>query len=114
MRRVMLILLRVARDIGLRHNTSLRENHRRHAKTIVDVIECEIIAAKRKNTIKVAREQSLIRAGKLPRTYPIRDLKRFVAVAELTLQVDEQATLAPSFTHTDIVSKTSRAPLIGA
>jgi hypothetical protein len=75
-------------------------------KTIVDVIECEIIAAKRKNTIKVARDLSLIRAGKLPRSYPIRDLKKFVAVAELTLQVDEQATLAPSFTHTDIVSKT--------
>jgi len=74
-------------------------------KTIVDVIECEIIAAKRKNTIKVAREQSLIRAGKLPRTYPIRDLKKFVAVAELTLQVDEQATLVPSFTQTDIISK---------
>ena len=37
---------------------------------------------------------------------PLRDLTTFVAVAELTLQVDEQATLIPSFTHTDIVSKT--------
>jgi hypothetical protein len=75
-------------------------------KTIVDVIECEIIAAKRKNAIKVARDLNLIRMGKLPKTYPIRDLKRFVAVAELTLQVDAQATLLPSFTQTDIISKT--------
>ncbi len=75
-------------------------------KSIVDVIECELIAAKKKNTLKVAREESLKRMGKLPRTHPVRDLRKFQAVAELTLQVDEQATLAPSFTHTDIVSKT--------
>ena len=75
-------------------------------KTIVDVIECEIIAAKKKNAIKVARDLNLIRMGRLPRTYPIRDLKKFVAVAELTLQVDAQATLIPSFTQTDIISKT--------
>jgi hypothetical protein len=75
-------------------------------KTIVDVIECEIIVAKRKNAIKVARDLNLIRMGRLPRTYPIRDLKKFVAVAELTLQVDTQATLVPSFTQTDIISKT--------
>src|SRR5215510_510315 len=75
-------------------------------KTIVDVIECEIIAAKKKNAIKVARDLNLIRMGRLPRTYPIRDLKKFVAVAELTLQVDAQATLLPSFTQTDIISKT--------
>jgi hypothetical protein len=75
-------------------------------KTIVDVIECEIIAAKKKNAIKVARDLNLIRMGRLPRTYPIRDLKKFVAVAELTLQVDAQATLLPSFTQTDLISKT--------
>src|SRR5262249_32327274 len=75
-------------------------------KTIVEVIECEIIAAKKKNTIRVARDLNLIRMGRLPRTYPIRDLKKFVAVAELTLQVDAQATLVPSFTQTDIISKT--------
>src|SRR5215813_13879195 len=75
-------------------------------KTIVDVVECEIIAAKKKNAIKVARDLNLIRMGRLPRTYPIRDLRKFVAVAELTLQVDAQATLIPSFTQTDIISKT--------
>lgn len=75
-------------------------------KTIVDVLECEIIAAKKKNTVRLARERRLQRMGKLPRNYPLRDLTTFVAVAELTLQVDEQATLIPSFTHTDVVSKT--------
>src|SRR5262245_14813389 len=44
--------------------------------------------------------------GKLPKGYVLRDLTTYVAVAELTLQVDEQATLVPSFTHTDVVSKT--------
>ena len=75
-------------------------------KTIVDVLECEIIAAKKKNTVRLARERRLQRMGKLPKNYPLRDLTTFVAVAELTLQVDEQATLIPSFTHTDVVSKT--------
>jgi hypothetical protein len=75
-------------------------------KTIVDVLECEIIAAKKKNTIRLARERHLQRMGKLPKNYPLRDLTTYVAVAELTLQVDEQATLVPSFTQTDIISKT--------
>jgi hypothetical protein len=75
-------------------------------KTIVDTLECEIIAAKKKNAINVARDLNLIRMGRLPKTYPIRDLKDYVAVAELTLQVDAQATLIPSFTQTDIISKT--------
>jgi hypothetical protein len=75
-------------------------------KTIVDVIECEIIAAKKKNARRVARETLLRRRGKLPKNYVIRDLRQFQAVAELTLQVDEQAVLAPSFSHTDVVSKT--------
>jgi len=75
-------------------------------KTIVDTLECEIIAAKKKNAITVARDLNLIRMGRLPKTHPIRDLKDYVAVAELTLQVDAQATLVPSFTQTDIISKT--------
>ncbi len=105
MRRVMLILCASLVTSGCATLPHFERITGVTPKTIVDVIECEIIAAKRKNTIKVAREQSLIRAGKLPRTYPIRDLKKFVAVAELTLQVDEQATLVPSFTQTDIISK---------
>ena len=105
MRRVMLILCASLVTSGCATMPNFERITGVTPKTIVDVIECEIIAAKRKNTIKVAREQSLIRAGKLPRTYPIRDLKKYVAVAELTLQVDEQATLVPSFTHTDIISK---------
>src|SRR5215467_4661008 len=75
-------------------------------KTIVDTLECEIIAAKKKNAITVARDLNLIRMGRLPKTHPIRDLKDYVAVAELTLQVDAQATLVPSFTQTDIITKT--------
>src|ERR1700704_395052 len=75
-------------------------------KTIVDVLECEIIAAKKKNTLRRIKERRLQRMGLLPKTYIIRDLTTYVAVAELTLQVDEQATLVPAFTQTDIISKT--------
>jgi len=75
-------------------------------KTIVDVLECEIIAAKKKNTLRRIKERRLQRMGLLPKTYTIRDLTTYVAVAELTLQVDEQATLVPAFTQTDIISKT--------
>lgn len=75
-------------------------------KVIVDVLECEIIAAKQKNRIRRARQEELKRMKVLPANYVIPDLERYYAVAELTLQVDEQATLAPSFTHTDPVSKT--------
>lgn len=75
-------------------------------KTIVDVIECEIIAAKKKNNRRIARETMLRRRGQLPKNHVIRDLRSYQAVAELTLQVDEQAVLAPSFSHTDVVSKT--------
>src|SRR5262245_27175816 len=75
-------------------------------KTIVDVIECEIIAAKKKNNIRVNREARLKLLGKLPKNHQIRDLRHFQAVAELTLQVDEQTILAPSFTHTEVVSRT--------
>jgi hypothetical protein len=75
-------------------------------KTIVDVLECEIIAAKKKNALRRVKERRLQRMGLLPKNYVIRDLTTYVAAAELTLQVDEQATLVPSFTHTDVVSKT--------
>jgi len=76
-------------------------------KTIVDVIECEIIAARKKYRIQsdvqwarfLTERQSAKQSQKLP------DLRGFHAVAELTLQVDEQLTLAPTFTHTDVVSK---------
>jgi len=76
-------------------------------KTIVDVIECEIIAARKKYRIRsdvqwarfLTERQSAKQSQKVP------DLRGFHAVAELTLQVDEQLTLAPAFTHTDVVSK---------
>jgi len=106
MRRIALILFASLMTAGCATTPSFDKLTGVTPKSIVDVIECEIIAAKKKNAIKVARDLNLIRMGKLPRTYPIRDLKKFVAVAELTLQVDAQATLLPSFTQTDIISKT--------
>jgi len=86
-------------------------------KTIVETLECEIIAAKKKNDIRVAREKAMARQNQrkkpllpkrpeMPRNNDIKDLRDYVAVAELTLQVDEQATLAPAFTQTDIITKT--------
>jgi hypothetical protein len=74
-------------------------------KTIVDVIECEIIAARKKYRVQSDRQWARFWAGRQTAKYPIRDLRGFHAVAELNLQVDEQLTLAPSFTHTDVVSK---------
>jgi hypothetical protein len=56
-------------------------------KTVVDVIQCELATAK----------ASLAR-----RPNPIL-LQQWTAVAELSLQVDEQATLTPAFTHTGLV-----------
>ena len=105
MRRVMLILCAslvtsaCATTPGFEKLTGVRP------KTIIDTIECEIIATKNKNAIKVARDLNRIRMRELPKTHPIRDLRQYVAVADLTLQVDEQATLVPSFTQTDIISK---------
>jgi hypothetical protein len=60
-------------------------------KDVVQAIECELIDAL--PIWKKALKKEAVK-GKM------------VAVAELTLQVDEQATLTPSFTHTEIVSKT--------
>ncbi len=65
-------------------------------KTIVDVIECELIEARQK--IRDAN-QRLADKKKRP------TLDEWTAVADLTLQVDEEASLAPAFTHTDVVSK---------
>ena len=56
---------------------------------VIDVIQCELVQA-RKRYEKLAR----------------KDLD-WVAVADLTLQVDEQATLTPAFTHTSVLSKTA-------
>lgn len=63
-------------------------------KTIVDTIECELIAAR--NKIEERRRRGLAR----------QSLCDYVVVADLSLQVDEQFTLAPSFTHTNVISKT--------
>jgi hypothetical protein len=62
-------------------------------KTIVDTIECELITAR--NKVEAARRRN----NKLP------SLCDYVAVADLSLQVDEQMVLAPSFTHTNVISK---------
>ena len=59
-------------------------------KTVIDVIACELIEARQKFPRLQYRNS--------------RD-EYWVAVADLTFQVDEQLTLAPSFTHTDVVSK---------
>jgi hypothetical protein len=65
--------------------------------TIVDTIQCELIAAR-------ARIETL-RAREKTSSKKIRSLCEFVVVADLSLQVDEQMVLAPSFAHTDVVSK---------
>lgn len=61
--------------------------------SVVQVVECELIAA------KARYERLRYRPDK-------RGSEYWVAVADLTLQVDESATLTPSFTHTDVVSTT--------
>jgi len=106
MRRVMLILCASLVTSGCATTPGFEKITGVTPKTIVDVLECEIIAAKKKNALRLVRERRLQRMGKLPKGYALRDLTTYVAVAELTLQVDEQATLVPSFTHTDVVSKT--------
>lgn len=65
-------------------------------KTIVDVIECELIAAREK--LRAANSRVTDK-----RKRPLLD--EWTAVADLTLQVDEDATLAPAFSHADVVSK---------
>src|SRR5262245_39961246 len=60
--------------------------------TIVDTIQCELVAAR-------ARIEKLKAERKVQRS-----LCDFVVVADLSLQVDEQMTLAPSFSHTGVVS----------
>jgi hypothetical protein len=59
--------------------------------TIVQVVKCELIWARDDHP-------QLLGAQTTGGT-------RWVAVADLTLQVDESASLAPSFTHTDVVSR---------
>ena len=61
-------------------------------KTIVDTIECELISVR--NKIEAARR----------RNPSMQSLCGYVAVADLSLQVDEQMVLAPSFSHTNVVS----------
>ena len=64
-------------------------------KTIVDVIECELIEARE----KIRNANKRLDKKKQP------TLDEWTAVADLTLQVDEDASLAPAFAHTDVVSK---------
>ncbi len=59
--------------------------------TIADVVKCELIWA---------REDHPQLSGQ-----PGEKSPPWLAVADLTLQVDESATLTPAFTHTDVVSK---------
>jgi hypothetical protein len=89
-------------------------------KSIIDVIQCEIIAAKKKRERVASENRAMARSKSIsmleasrpimgvmgpPRARQTTSLRNFYAVADLTLQVDEQMTLAPSFTHTDVVSK---------
>ena len=60
------------------------------------MIECELIEARQK--IRDANKNTVDKK-KRP------TLDEWTAVADLTLQVDEEASLAPAFTHTDVVSK---------
>jgi hypothetical protein len=62
-------------------------------KTIADVIKCELIWAREDHPDLAGRKNDP--------AYP-----PWLAVADLTLEVDEGATLTPSFTHTDVISKT--------
>src|SRR5258705_742364 len=106
MRRVMFILCASLVTSGCATTPNFEKITGVTPKTIVDVLECEIIAAKKKNALRKVKERRLQRMRLLPKNYIIRDLTTYVAAAELTLQVDEQATLVPSFTHTEVVSKT--------
>ncbi|MDX2205995.1 MAG: hypothetical protein NW223_24830 [Hyphomicrobiaceae bacterium] len=58
-------------------------------RDVTEAIECELFAAL--PIWKAARKDQIVKG-------------QLVAVADLTLQVDEQATLTPSFTHTAAIS----------
>jgi hypothetical protein len=70
-------------------------------KTVVGVIECELIKAR--NRIDI--ENKARRESGEAKNVALEDLHGWVAVADLALQVDEQAVLTPSFAHTGVVSK---------
>jgi hypothetical protein len=67
-------------------------------QTIAKVIKCELIRARTDHVQLVGKDPA---TGIHTPNFPV-----WLAVAELTLTVDETATLTPSFTHTNIVSKT--------
>ncbi len=90
-------------------------------KSVVDVIACELIET-RDRICRDIRKQGKLRSGtrdpcddrddgkklKDVRTKdgkPLANLAEWIAVADLTLTVDEQAALAPAFAHADVVSK---------
>jgi hypothetical protein len=82
---------------------------------VVDVIACELIDARDKicrrnrelaNLPPAPLEPCLGLRETRAAGRPLANLSNWTAVAELTLTVDEQATLAPAFAHTDAVSKT--------
>jgi hypothetical protein len=88
-------------------------------QTVVDVIECELYNARKAIDKKLATDKQLAQcfegsAGRRVlkslaarrRIAGCQSLGDYKAVAELALQVDEQLTLAPAFTHTDVVSNT--------
>jgi hypothetical protein len=74
-------------------------------KTVVDVIECELIQARNNDEKRIAALQERIRRGAIKAGTRFPRLKEWTAVVELTLQVDEELTLTPAFTHTDVVSQ---------
>jgi hypothetical protein len=70
-------------------------------KSIVGVIECELIKARN----RIDTENKARRDSGEAKTQALEDLHGWVAVADLALQVDEQAVLTPSFAHTGVISK---------
>lgn len=84
-------------------NTPRLENIARVTpQTVVDVVECELINARDNITRRNKQNHACYdeRGNNV-----CESLEGYVAVAELSLQVDEQLALTPSFTHTDVVSK---------
>src|SRR5262245_33597441 len=97
MRSIMLILLMAFLTAACATRPHLEKVTGVTPKTIVETLECEIIAAKKKNDIRVAREKAMARQNQrkkpllpkrpeIPRNDDIKNLRDYVAVAELTLQ----------------------------
>jgi hypothetical protein len=70
-------------------------------KSVVAVIECELIRVRN----KIDAENKLKRDTGEAKNKALEDLHGWIAVAELALQVDEQAVLTPSLSHVGAATK---------